>query len=159
MKPLNRPATGCPSGTHESLHTCFCEDHCSWEICRLRNPPKKCFSSQAKWAWDAVISAWVALGIIQSLYYLLDYLAIDNGWFDISSFSMNSFTDACSHSLIVDSNGVTKHYHPSILGMYRRHSLYNEKISYKHVSNERYIYWDSQLEDWKVIVEMKIKFR
>ena len=63
-----RPNSGCPFGTYNSLHTCFCEDHCSWEACRLLNPPLNClteFDKQAVWAWDSVKYAWVAQGMIQ----------------------------------------------------------------------------------------------
>ena len=62
-----QPATGCPFGTFDSLNTCFCEDHCSWETCRLINPPQDCLSKidgEAIWAWDVVEDAWVAQGMI-----------------------------------------------------------------------------------------------
>ena len=59
------PTDGCPAGTFRSLYTCFCEDHCSWETCRLSNPPQNCFSnmeSEVVWAWDTKKNAWVAQG-------------------------------------------------------------------------------------------------
>ena len=62
-----RPASGCPSGTFNSMRTCFCEDHCSWEICRLITPPHNCLSridGEAIWSWDALNDAWVAQGMI-----------------------------------------------------------------------------------------------
>lgn len=62
-----RPDGGCPSGTYNSQHTCFCEDHCNWDTCRLHSPPYNCLSGineQTVWAWDGVKSAWVAQGII-----------------------------------------------------------------------------------------------
>ena len=61
----SRPASNCPSGTYNGLHTCFCEDHCSWETCRLQFPPHNCLlgiGKQATWAWDSIKSAWVAVG-------------------------------------------------------------------------------------------------
>ena len=62
-----RPASGCPSGTFDSLNTCICEDHCSWDACRLINPPQKCLSriyGDAIWNWDGVKHAWVAQGVM-----------------------------------------------------------------------------------------------
>ena len=56
-------AYGCPQGTFDSLNTCYCEDHCSWETCRLLNPPQNCLSNTANesaWAWDSQKGAWVA---------------------------------------------------------------------------------------------------
>ena len=58
----------CPPGTFNGRHTCFCEDHCSWETCRLINPPSNCISSighATVWARDEMKDAWVAQGIIQ----------------------------------------------------------------------------------------------
>ena len=55
---------GCPPGTFESLSTCYCEDHCSWETCRLLNPPQNCLTSspEAVWAWNTKENIWVAQG-------------------------------------------------------------------------------------------------
>ena len=67
-----RPASGCPSGTFDSLKTCFCEDHCSWETCRLINPPQDCLSridGEAIWNWDGVEHAWVAQGMMLTKCY------------------------------------------------------------------------------------------
>ena len=67
-----RPASGCPSGTFDSMNTCFCEDHCSWEACRLINPPHNCLTridGEAIWFWDAVNDAWVAQGIMHTKCY------------------------------------------------------------------------------------------
>ena len=64
-----RPASGCPSGTFNSLITCYCEDHCSWEVCRLLYPPHDCLSGidgEASWSWDSVMDAWVAQGNYQT---------------------------------------------------------------------------------------------
>ena len=59
------PDNGCPSGTFKGIDTCFCEDHCSWEICRLTNPPKECLSritGKAVWSLDDNADGWVAQG-------------------------------------------------------------------------------------------------
>ena len=59
------PTSGCPSGTFNSLNTCYCEDHCSWKTCRLSIPPQKCLSNiigEAVWAWNSQKNAWVAQG-------------------------------------------------------------------------------------------------
>ena len=55
----------CPNGTFHGLHTCFCEDHCSWQACRLLDPPHNCLSSfntDVVWAWDFDQMYWVAQG-------------------------------------------------------------------------------------------------
>ena len=60
-----RPTSGCPYGTFDSLNTCFCEDHCSWDICRLVNPPNGCLSrikGEVIWVWDNNEDAWAAQG-------------------------------------------------------------------------------------------------
>ena len=59
-----RPKSGCPEGTFDGMETCFCEDHCSWEVCRLLKPPQKCLASMigAIWAWDREGEAWRAQG-------------------------------------------------------------------------------------------------
>ena len=62
------PVTGCPPGTFNGMHTCFCDDHCSWETCRLINPPFNCLSSISHamvWARDEMKDAWVAQGNIE----------------------------------------------------------------------------------------------
>ena len=65
---LRPPPSGsrprCPDGTFDGQNTCFCEDHCSWETCRLQKPPHSCLSGtrEAVWAWDAERYAWVAQG-------------------------------------------------------------------------------------------------
>ena len=57
------------SAMHYRLHhianhaTCFCEDHCSWRMCKLRIPPPECLSSAlvaTEWAWDDKNSYWIA---------------------------------------------------------------------------------------------------
>ena len=61
-----RPPNGCPEGTFDGATTCYCEDHCSWEVCRLLNPPLNCLLSMqgdAFWSWDLIRKSWVAQGI------------------------------------------------------------------------------------------------
>ena len=61
-----RPSYGCPKGTFDGVTTCYCEDHCSWEACRLLNPPLNCLSNMKEdgvWAWDSIQKFWVAQGI------------------------------------------------------------------------------------------------
>ena len=57
----------CPEGTIDCEHCnndrgmCFCEDHCSWEICRLHRAPHKCLSTaDSNWVWDSKNMYWVA---------------------------------------------------------------------------------------------------
>ena len=63
----------CPMNTHLMIRrrpsvnvgvgdgTCHCEDHCSWDLCRLTEPPDQCLQgTNSKWQWDDVKSAWVA---------------------------------------------------------------------------------------------------
>ena len=41
--------------------TCSCEDHCRWDMCRLKYPPEKClFGTSSKWTWDLRENAWIA---------------------------------------------------------------------------------------------------
>ena len=45
----------CPENTIDNLwgEICFCEDHCSWDVCRLQKPPEKCLSgTNSSWVWD-----------------------------------------------------------------------------------------------------------
>ena len=66
-----RPDNGCPEGTFDSWQTCFCEDHCSWEVCRLVNPPQSCLSKidgKTEWGWDNLTEAWAAQGIVERLH-------------------------------------------------------------------------------------------
>ena len=58
-----RPSTGCPEGTFDGETTCFCEDHCSWNVCRLQFPPDYCSTSQkSPWAWNTQGKFWVVQG-------------------------------------------------------------------------------------------------
>ena len=59
------PDSGCPPSTFKGIDTCFCEDHCNWEICRLTNPPLGCLSrmeAEVFWLWDNNENAWAAQG-------------------------------------------------------------------------------------------------
>ena len=59
---LKRPSSGCPKGTLEGLTTCFCEDHCSWERCRLETPPYDCLPrTNTAWIWDSKKKFWAAI--------------------------------------------------------------------------------------------------
>ena len=61
---LKRPKNGCPDGTFDGMTTCFCENHCSWEVCRLVTPTTNCLiSANAFWNWNTAKDAWVAKGI------------------------------------------------------------------------------------------------
>ena len=54
---------GCPSQTSykEGIGSCNCEDHCSWDLCRLTVPPTRCIEgTNSEWHWDDTKSAWVA---------------------------------------------------------------------------------------------------
>ena len=60
-QPLMRPSSGCPKGTVEGITTCFCEDHCSWEVCRLDRPPYRCLPRiNTAWVWDSEKLFWTA---------------------------------------------------------------------------------------------------
>ena len=52
-------ADGCPPGTFDGNSTCFCEDHCSWSVCRLDQPPINCPRADW-WSWDARRMHYVA---------------------------------------------------------------------------------------------------
>ena len=81
---LRRPGNGCPKNTYgcvgkscNSLETCFCEEHCSWETCRLVESPKECLHGMSSiWIWDTQRMLWVAhkSGIVRdgSLTILID---------------------------------------------------------------------------------------
>ena len=68
----SRPSTGCPSGTIDGMTTCFCEDHCSWNVCRMSDPPIFCPSVES-WKWNPLGRYWVAQGkyisLLTSYYY------------------------------------------------------------------------------------------
>ena len=55
----SRPLRGCPAGTEEGITTCFCQDHCSWAVCRMKNPPENCPKVES-WIWDYNNMYWTA---------------------------------------------------------------------------------------------------
>ena len=78
-----RPKEGCPENTYGCVgndcnalqsQTCFCEEHCSWAICRLDDPKSSDLSNEehclrevkGRWVWDPQQLYWVAqiLGMI-----------------------------------------------------------------------------------------------
>ena len=61
-----RPKYGCPANTYgctgnDCSHPekCFCEEHCSWDKCRLFGNPTNCLKKSG-WIWDSVQHFWVA---------------------------------------------------------------------------------------------------
>ena len=57
------PKDGCPMHTDKKTRvgTCSCEEHCSWDLCRLKEPPDDClFEARSEWTWDYKKNAWVA---------------------------------------------------------------------------------------------------
>ena len=56
----------CPEGTIDCVNCgfvgmCFCEDHCSWKVCRLNQPLDECAAAgNSKWVWDSRNMHWVA---------------------------------------------------------------------------------------------------
>ena len=54
----------CPSDTFDGKSTCFCEDHCSWNVCRLGKPTNYCSTNlRNPWGWDSSRKHWVIQGI------------------------------------------------------------------------------------------------
>ena len=59
-------ADGCPVGwdykTNQGLNgSCSCEDHCSWDMCRIAVAPMECLmGTYSAWQWDYVKRAWEA---------------------------------------------------------------------------------------------------
>ena len=64
MIPKLPEGTTCPEGTTGAwaYATCFCsEPHCSWEKCRLSEPPDECLIGTGSiWLWDSQKNYWVA---------------------------------------------------------------------------------------------------
>ena len=55
----------CPYGKPTEFglgkYRCYCEDHCSWEICRLYEAPDECLiGTDSAWLWDSPKRIWVA---------------------------------------------------------------------------------------------------
>ena len=64
---IPRPnSDGCPNRgqykTSQGLDgSCSCEDHCSWDMCRIAVAPTECLKgTYSEWQWDYVKKAWVA---------------------------------------------------------------------------------------------------
>ena len=63
-----KPNNGCPSNTvgcsgSDCNHpdSCFCEQHCSWEMCKLHEYPNDCLVDvKSVWKWDSKKHSWVA---------------------------------------------------------------------------------------------------
>ena len=63
-----RPKYGCPKNDYgctgnDCSHPekCFCEEHCSWDKCRLFKYPTNCLKNvRSGWIWDSVQNFWVA---------------------------------------------------------------------------------------------------
>ena len=73
----SRPENGCPTTNfgcygNDCNHPnkCFCEEHCSWDMCRLFEPPDMCLIEvKGRWIWDSEKGYWVAqLGGRNELY-------------------------------------------------------------------------------------------
>ena len=59
--------------------TCFCEDHCSWRMCKLRIPPPECLPSalvETEWTWDDKNSYWIAK--VKGNNFLISLIIIHN---------------------------------------------------------------------------------
>ena len=51
---------------------CTCNDHCSWDICRLLDPLDDCLlGTNSEWKWDNLKNAYVAQ-ITDGMYDRLD---------------------------------------------------------------------------------------
>ena len=60
-----RPTNGCPINTIDGIDTCFCEDHCSWNKCRLAKPPIQCLGNTVyEWKWNSAGNHWTAKGLL-----------------------------------------------------------------------------------------------
>ena len=142
---IPRPnATGCPVGTFNSLYTCFCEDHCSWETCRLSHPPQNCLSKiigEAVWAWDSGSDAWVAQGTFQGYSCnILSFIFVNRNSGAENLFLFFLVLTLCTNGFTVDSNGITKEYNPEVLGKYNYIQISNERRSFKHFNDSLYLH-------------------
>ena len=57
--PLSRQLNGCPTDTLDGITTCFCDEYCSWDVCRVDEPPKKC-PMVSSWEWNSNQNYWFA---------------------------------------------------------------------------------------------------
>jgi len=58
-----QPEDGCPENSfaRDRFDTCTCEEHCSWDLCRLEDAPSACLKGTfSKWVWAKHKMAWVA---------------------------------------------------------------------------------------------------
>ena len=40
---------------------CTCNEHCSWDLCRLAEPPKTCLvGTNSEWHWDSLKNGYAA---------------------------------------------------------------------------------------------------
>ena len=54
---------------------CTCNEHCSWDICRLLEPPDDCLlGTNSEWKWDNLKNSYVAQ-ITDGMYDRLDLRA------------------------------------------------------------------------------------
>ena len=60
-----------------------------------------------------------------------------------------SFLDLCLNGLVIESSGILRRDEHRTLGFYNNHELVNGKRSFKHVTDERYLYW-SPVDKWMV---------
>ena len=45
----------------KKFEACTCNEHCSWDICRLLEPPDSCLlGTKSEWTWDNIKNAYVA---------------------------------------------------------------------------------------------------
>ena len=67
----------CPSNTYgnsgddyTSPQNCYCEEHCTWEACRLLDSPEDCVRDVGSfWSWDSKKRFWIAQ-IGGTIFYL-----------------------------------------------------------------------------------------
>ena len=58
----------CKATYRARFGVCTCNDHCSWDICRLLEPPDDCLlGKNSEWKWDSLKNAFVAQ-IIDGMY-------------------------------------------------------------------------------------------
>ena len=55
-------------GYRARFEVCSCNEHCSWDLCKLSEPPEDCLQGTgAEWQWDDIKEAYIAQ-IIQGIY-------------------------------------------------------------------------------------------
>ena len=61
---------GCSGEDCNRPQTCFCEEHCGWEVCRVFEYPEECLTEvKSVWVWNSKKQFWAAqLGGIRSQY-------------------------------------------------------------------------------------------